>query len=119
MRFAELTALLTLIQLYQQVGGRRILCPAHQASRLPMLLGSWALPVEKHRWGGWWLVAETRSCALPASNPSPQLAPRRPAPSPLVAQFTFRLLPAQIPLKTKVLITQGPIEGVHVTVHRR
>lgn len=67
-------------------------------------------------------------------------------------QFTFRLVPGQVPLKTKVLITQvsigwfrillftvparvlvkpggtlmgcpplmqGPIEGVHVTVHRR
>lgn len=37
----------------------------------------------------------------------------------LYQQYTFRLLPGQVPLKTKTLITQCPVGGVRCTVHRR
>ena len=38
---------------------------------------------------------------------------------PLPLQYTFRLTPGQVPLKTKMVLTMGPVDGVHVTVHRR
>ncbi|KAL4438672.1 hypothetical protein ABPG77_006276 [Micractinium sp. CCAP 211/92] len=37
----------------------------------------------------------------------------------LYQQYVFRLLPGQVPLKTKTLITHGPVGGVRCTVHRR
>ncbi|PSC76582.1 cytochrome P450 isoform A [Micractinium conductrix] len=37
----------------------------------------------------------------------------------LYQQYTFRLTPGQVPLKTKMVLTSGPADGVHVTVHRR
>ncbi|PSC76937.1 cytochrome P450 [Micractinium conductrix] len=37
----------------------------------------------------------------------------------LYQQYTFRLTPGQVPLKTKMVLTMGPVDGVHVTVHRR
>ncbi|KAL4448043.1 hypothetical protein ABPG75_005262 [Micractinium tetrahymenae] len=37
----------------------------------------------------------------------------------LLQQYTFRLLPGQVPLKTKMLLTMAPAGGVRVTVHRR
>lgn len=37
----------------------------------------------------------------------------------LYQQYYFRLLPGQVPLKVRTLLTMSPLEGVRVTVHRR
>jgi thromboxane-A synthase/cytochrome P450 family 3 subfamily A len=37
----------------------------------------------------------------------------------LYQQYTFKLLPGQVPLKLKTSLTTGPANGIHVTVHHR
>lgn len=37
----------------------------------------------------------------------------------LYRQYTFSLLPGQVPLKVKTTLTMGPETGLCVTVHRR
>jgi cytochrome P450 len=37
----------------------------------------------------------------------------------LYQSFTFRLLPGQVPLKVRTVLTLGPADGVQVTVHPR
>lgn len=51
-------------------------------------------------------------CPTPALTAASLLPPRCP-------QFTFKLLPGQVPLKLVQTITMGPAQGVRVTVHRR
>ena len=37
----------------------------------------------------------------------------------LYSRFTFRLLPGQVPLKLRMVLTLSPAGGVRVTVHPR
>lgn len=53
---------------------------------------------------------------LLAPGVPPHLPPRRLHRLP---QFTFRLLPGQLPLKVETRLTMAPAHGIRVTVHRR
>ncbi len=94
MRFAETTALLTLIRLYQQAS--RSFCAPLACCVVHSKLFA------MHR--------RLAALTLQRPFPAPHMLPSAHRPSfsgpPCFVQFTFRLLPGQVPLKTKVLITQ-------------
>ena len=105
LKFAEAEAVITLVRLYQQ------------ASAAPTTHPCTA------RAGGAPSACRPAGRLLPPAHPLPPTQKLcspptcRPPLPPL--QYTFRLTPGQVPLKTKTLITHGPVGGVRVTVHRR
>ena len=125
-QFAMLEGVLTLVALYQQVMAAlccccRCCCCCCRCCCCPCNAGA------EHCLCGATPGHQQQDCTLYCHislllhrcQPGCQLTSFMLLPSPVLTQYTFKLLPGQQPLKLKTSLTTGPANGIHVTVHQR